>query len=417
MAAALMTRIGGRQTTERAQNEDIGIHLKPPSVAADTYWSDAARFIERYRWTKETIVAPREFEYFLGEIIDYDMMSNHIAPDIFVIHKDMIEFIGRDTIEDLCERMYPSFANEVFVIYTGQNAASKKLKKSDHFLSFKSLLKSAVTNIAAQNVSYDHSNRSMVYLGNNTALTRTKYGHKIYVDTRDLSLAPHILMDGCWENWITDVFRRSVQPGMNVIDIGANIGWYSLIAADLIGESGKLVSFEANPSMAEMTRRNLMINGYNDRSKVESKAVFDKKTTLGFKIYDRYMGSSSLFASQEAAAAFGDTITTLDVQTVVLDEYVKAGEQLDFVKIDAEGAEPFILRGGERVIGESKNIQIMMEFAPSMLSNSFGSIDQFYDEIEKHGFRVWRIHADASLKVTNLEELKCVDHCDVILKR
>lgn len=68
------------------------------------------------------------------------------------------------------------------------------------------------------------SNRMAVYLGNSRAITRTIYGHKIYVDTRDHSLTPHLLVDGNWEDWITKVFRSVVRDGMKVVDVGANIG-------------------------------------------------------------------------------------------------------------------------------------------------------------------------------------------------
>ncbi len=111
-------------------------------------------------------------------------------------------------------------------------------------------------------------------MGDSRALTRTIYGHKMYVKTTDLSLAPHILLDGFWENWITKVFIREVQPGMVVCDIGANIGYYSLLAAASVGERGHLHCFEANPDVCEILFQNLDINGFLSRTTVVNKAVF-----------------------------------------------------------------------------------------------------------------------------------------------
>ena len=80
---------------------------------------------------------------------------------------------------------------------------------------------------------------SSIYLGNNIALTKTIYGQKMYVDTRDQSLTPHILLDGDWEGNITKVFLANVKSGMHVVDIGANVGYYSLLAGRKIGKNGK----------------------------------------------------------------------------------------------------------------------------------------------------------------------------------
>jgi hypothetical protein len=91
--------------------------------------------------------------------------------------------------------------------------------------------------------------RDMIYLGDYTALTRTIYGHKMYVDTRDVSLAPHLLLDGYWEQWITNIFRELVKPGMTVVDVGANFGYYSVLAASLVRPDTYTHSRPTRPSI------------------------------------------------------------------------------------------------------------------------------------------------------------------------
>lgn len=73
----------------------------------------------------------------------------------------------------------------------------------------KQRLKFFIGNAVAQSIS--NSQRTCIYMGDSKALTNTIYGHKMYVKTTDLSLAPHILLDGFWENWITKVFIREVK--------------------------------------------------------------------------------------------------------------------------------------------------------------------------------------------------------------
>ncbi len=82
--------------------------------------------------------------------------------------------------------------------------------------------------------------RFAVYLGENLALTRVLDRFKMYVDARDISLAPHLLLDGYWELWNTKVFRQLLRPGMHVVDVGANVGYYTLLAAAGVGPRGRV---------------------------------------------------------------------------------------------------------------------------------------------------------------------------------
>ncbi|WP_395662515.1 FkbM family methyltransferase [Aestuariivirga sp.] len=258
--------------------------------------------------------------------------------------------------------------------------------------------------------------RMAVYLGNNRALTKTVYGHKIYVDTRDHSLTPHILLDGNWEDWITKVFRTVVRDGMRVIDVGANIGWYSLIAGDLVGAAGRVTSFEADPEMAEILYRNIVVNGLVDRVTVVPKAVYSESKPVEFKIHEHLKGSSSLFSTDASAAVFNDEVSHVTVQATAIDDFLPENSVVDFMKIDAEGAEPFVLQGARRTLSENRDIQIMMEFSPAMLC-AYGSAETFLGEISGLGFGVWRIAADSSLIRSSHQDLLSAGHCDVLLRR
>ena len=390
---------------------------------SDRYWQAAADFVSQTGVEAAAIVAPDDFER-LVSCVPYSHRDQCPSPKIVVLHKGQLKVLGVEWIEKLTKSLHPVFANEVFVIYSTREP-EKSLMKSPHFLSLKARLSTMMQTFGVSegipvpetNVTAGTPTRSAVYLGNHLALTKTVFGHKIYVDTRDYSLAPHILMDGYWEMWITNVFRSAIRPGMKVVDIGANIGWYSLLAADLVGASGHLTAFEANPAMADIAYRNLMVNGFQERARVEAKAVYSENTQLELKIYDRYKGSSSLFETAERAAQFGDSITMHSVDAVTLDSFFPAESRVDFLKIDAEGAEPYILKGASRLLAENPGIQIMMEFAPSLIINAYGSIDTLCGEISKLGFSIWRIAHDSTLVKSSADDLARVAHCDVILKR
>ncbi|HHK74184.1 MAG TPA: FkbM family methyltransferase [Rhizobiales bacterium] len=248
-----------------------------------------------------------------------------------------------------------------------------------------------------------HLRHQGIYLGNNRALTQTKWGHKVFVDTTDVSLTPHILLDGYWEMWITKALLSELKPGMTFVDIGSNLGYFSILGADAVGESGKVISFEANPEMHELTYRNLEINGFLDRSECHNKAAFSENTMLEFKLYEKHKGSSSLYALDEAAAHFHDSLTTISVEAVTLDSAL-AGRKVDVIKMDAEGAEPAILSGARNLLADNPDIAIFMEFSPGFLP-SMGESEAVLDMMTGLGFSIRRIDTDSSLVPVDKEEL------------
>jgi FkbM family methyltransferase len=256
-----------------------------------------------------------------------------------------------------------------------------------------------------------------VYVGDHTALTRTVYGHRLFVDTRDLSVAPSILLDGVWEPWISRVFVDVVKPGMHVVDIGANLGWYSILAAGRVGPKGRLSAFEANPVLCDLVFRSLVVNGFADRSAVVNKAVFSETTTLEFRTLKRLTGGGSLYLQPSTADTLRDELITLQVPATRLDDYFAAGARVDVIKVDAEGAEPHILKGAQRVLRENRNLQLIIECEVSRFAQAGWSIETFAGELDELGFAIFRIENSSRLTRIRLQELVNEPLCDLLLKR
>lgn len=107
--------------------------------------------------------------------------------------------------------------------------------------------------------------RTTVYLGDGMLLSELQDGQPIYLDGSDISLTPHIARHGKWEAKITERVLADLAPGMHFVDIGANCGYYALLAARAVGETGAVTAIDANPRMAEMMRMSAAINGYDER--------------------------------------------------------------------------------------------------------------------------------------------------------
>jgi FkbM family methyltransferase len=205
--------------------------------------------------------------------------------------------------------------------------------------------------------------RQSVYLGNNRALTRTIHGHKMYVDTRDVSLTPHILLDGNWEDWVTQLFLQMIKPGMTVLDVGANIGWFSLLAAREVGPTGRVIAFEPDPNTYGLVTDSLEINGYRDRAIVLKAAVADAPGEATFYRWAAHHGSNGLEINDDVRRAFPEQVEEITVEVVTLDAVMaNAGGSVDVIKIDAEGAEPAVLAGAQRVLADNPNVRLLLEY-------------------------------------------------------
>lgn len=207
------------------------------------------------------------------------------------------------------------------------------------------------------------------YCGDYTALTTTRFGRKIYVDTRDTSLAPHILVDGDWEPWVTNAIGSTINRnrGCLFIDVGANVGWYTLLAAD-VGAS-HVYAFEPNPRMVELLRKTVAVNGYQDRVTLTAAAcgAIGGQTTLRVDINE--MGGAHI-ASPDVLPAEGHLppfVLRRDgevlINVVRLDDVVKVRHVAPLImKIDVEGYEPAVLAGAPLLL-EHRPIILFLEHA------------------------------------------------------
>lgn len=258
-----------------------------------------------------------------------------------------------------------------------------------------------------------------VYLGDNKALFRTIFGHKMIVDTRDVNLAPHLLLDGYWELWITNALQDLITTGMHVVEVGANVGYYTLLIAHKVGETGKLTAFEANPAIFECLHRNVEINGYLHRVALVNRAVTDRRGEITFRVPRRHLGNSSIVNfSPEFLRHYHDEVDEIEVTTTSLDEYFsEAQERIDLIKVDAEGSEPSIIDGLQSILCRNPTIKLVLEFAPALIHGAGRDPRTFLLSLQQQGFHIHRISAESSLVKATVEEIMALDHCELYCER
>jgi FkbM family methyltransferase len=167
------------------------------------------------------------------------------------------------------------------------------------------------------------------------------------------------VQQGIGEPKVQQALVDHLRPGMTFYDLGANIGYFSLIAGRLVGPKGNVISFEADPEIAARLRENLARNNFW-HARVEQKAVWSEATTVSFARVDpntspdRGLGHVSPDSS-------ADTIT---VEAVSLDGYVTTQNFPDFLKCDVEGAEAEVFRGADRLLAGKRAILLVEMHGP-----------------------------------------------------
>ena len=192
------------------------------------------------------------------------------------------------------------------------------------------------------------------YIGDDTVLCRTLARYKMFVSTHDAGLAPHLMIDGYWELWTSQVMSEVVQPGMVCIDAGANIGYYTVLMADLAGPDGQVVAFEPMPATRAYLQRNVAINGFDATTKIIAAALGSAPGEVTLYMppgepKNALICDTCPDPSWEKSTASLMRIDDLDLPRV------------DFIKIDVEGAEIEVWRGMQETVERNPNLQIMME--------------------------------------------------------
>jgi FkbM family methyltransferase len=170
------------------------------------------------------------------------------------------------------------------------------------------------------------------------SVVETNFGSKIYCEPADL-IQSMIFHFRTWEPDVSAVVHRLLGPGDVMADVGANVGYDSLLASRLVGSTGSVVSIEAAPSTFEKLKSNLALNNTTN-VRVLNVAVSDERGSLTL-----YTGNDSNIGAASAIAS-ADRKIAVKVDALPLDELLTESERknLRLIKMDIEGGEPIVLR-------------------------------------------------------------------------
>lgn len=205
--------------------------------------------------------------------------------------------------------------------------------------------------------------RPYCYLGQSWGLTWLASGQPFFVKTDEKEISPWIILGGTWETYIDSILTAYIEPGMTILDVGANIGYYTIRFGSLVGESGTVHALEPNPVALDYLRENVLLNGYQSRCFVYPIAAGQTSTKAELHFSNAALGSGSLLPSGGNFFRQGNEGSSISVAVAVepIDVILEKLERVDLIKIDAEGYEPFILQGALRLIERSKGCSFLLE--------------------------------------------------------
>lgn len=258
--------------------------------------------------------------------------------------------------------------------------------------------------------------RPIIPIDRHTVMTRTILGDAIFLDTREVHQFPQIAFYGIWEPHVGSVMIDRLRPGMRVVDMGANIGYHTMLMGSRVSPGGEVIAFEANPHTADLLRRGLIVSGYDQMTRVVQKVVADKPGTMQLTCSTAYNGSSSLYPL-DPNYGYGDS-TTIEVEAVTLDGILEGTDgRVDFIKMDIEGAEPLAFAGMAHCLERNPQIEILMECNPERFAAAGTDAALFLRSLGDRGFRIHLIGSRGTLTASGVDEVLGAGFCDLLLTR
>lgn len=228
------------------------------------------------------------------------------------------------------------------------------------------------------------------------------FGERMWLLTGETT-SRGLLGFGYSEAALTALMLRVVRPGMHFVDVGAHLGYEALLASILVGEAGRVISFEPQPQIAKWTVRNLR---KFPQTRVVQSAVGDFIGTLEFSELDLLCSAFS------AAAPGGRAGRHVTVAVTTLADALRDDERpVDFIKCDVEGAEMAVLRGATDLLERDQPFLVLEAEMPSS-SGLRPRITEFQEFLLPLGYRGWFFEFDGELKLAPLGQLE-VGHANV----
>lgn len=203
------------------------------------------------------------------------------------------------------------------------------------------------------------------------------------------AIAAQAYFGGVYEPQETAITQALLAPGATFVDVGANWGYFTLLAARRLGARGAVIALEPDPRMCGALRANVALNGLSSVTVLELAAA-DRAGTVPLLGFDQAGGNYGLSRmaprGEEPPGSFAVTASTLD------DVFAELRlTRVSLLKMDIEGGEARALAGLRRSFEAGVVDRLLLEVHPQQLEESGSSVAQVFELLERAGFRGWTV--------------------------
>lgn len=211
-------------------------------------------------------------------------------------------------------------------------------------------------------------------------------------DANERFLLEHLDAHVCYEPDVTQIMLRTIKPGDFVLDIGANIGFFTILMAKLVGPAGRVWAFECNPAVVEKLRANIVKNKLENVS-VYEQPLWSKNEPVQFWVNRDSSGGSALWDPGRCAENIKSRAEphVMTKQGVTLDSLMKNQERApSLIKIDIEGAEPAVMHGAQALLERTDYpTMIISELNPFGMKQMGDTTESYRDFMFDRGYELF----------------------------
>jgi FkbM family methyltransferase len=232
---------------------------------------------------------------------------------------------------------------------------------------------------------YQRPRVNYAYLGDHKALVMTYYGCRLLIDTRNMQHM-RIITHGTYEPAVAWAIEENLSAGGRMIDVGTNLGYFTLLGCKIVGGKGHVIGFEANPKIYQMMSSSVFANAFKGRCDTHNNAVFNEQKTFEFTWDSAGHGGGRVITDE---GQHRDQ-NVAEVEAIRLDDFIPADQRtINLIKIDTEGSDPFVIEGAQQLLKSNPGCVVITEWNPkfmaargypveraiTMLKNTFSSIE------------------------------------------
>ena len=223
-------------------------------------------------------------------------------------------------------------------------------------------------------------------------------GQWVTLHIEDRVLSHSLIFEHSFEDFELQLFSRLLEPGAIVLDIGANVGIYTLVAAQRVAPMGRVYAFEPDRENFALLKQNVAANGHTNVVLMQN-AVSDRPGELRLYVNTHNRGDHRTYQADDTQQR-----DSYPVRAITIDEALPAHVTPSVIKMDIQGFELYALRGMRKTLERAERLLLFSEFWPYGLNAASGSsTTQYLAGLTSLGFRLYQID-DATQTLREVRE-------------